>query len=228
VTLLIPFSSSDTLRSSVERLVIWIGDAPVTWPRTAKVIHVTAPDRGGADEISAALARVAPEGPLPAIVLSSSVNTSLLASHADKGIRSPLLVLVGVLHESPMVFSRPCLWVKRAPSSVDEWAALLRAADNLEAERLRDLDSVMEAFCMTFQLSPREARVVRLAVDGLTNDETSAVMGCSRPTISTYWNRVFKKVGLTGQREVIACLVRHAMHGSLRTTRQDPQGDGTS
>lgn len=55
-------------------------------------------------------------------------------------------------------------------------------------------------------LSPREAALLRFALAGLNNDEAAAELDCSRATVASFWNRIFKKTGVRGQRDVIILL----------------------
>lgn len=65
-------------------------------------------------------------------------------------------------------------------------------------------------FARQYKLSQREAALVRASLAGMNNDEAAASLGCSRATISTYWNRIFRKTGVSGQRDVIILLFRQA------------------
>jgi DNA-binding NarL/FixJ family response regulator len=89
-----------------------------------------------------------------------------------------------------------------------EGATLLNALKQLAAAH----DHVQN-FARTYRLSPREIALLRLAVLGRNNDQAAAELGCSRATVATYWNRVFRKTGVSGQRDVIILLLRDK-HGS--------------
>jgi DNA-binding NarL/FixJ family response regulator len=52
-------------------------------------------------------------------------------------------------------------------------------------------------------LSKREAQVVRLAVDGLTNREIAAQLGLSEHTVKNYMFRIFDKLGVSGRVELV-------------------------
>lgn len=52
-------------------------------------------------------------------------------------------------------------------------------------------------------LSKREAQVVRLAVDGLTNREIAARLGLSEHTVKNYMFRIFDKLGVSGRVELV-------------------------
>jgi DNA-binding NarL/FixJ family response regulator len=89
-----------------------------------------------------------------------------------------------------------------------ESSTLLNALRQLSAAH----DHVQD-FARTYRLSPREVALLRLAVLGRNNDQAAAELGCSRATVGTYWNRVFRKTGVSGQRDVIILLLRQK-HGS--------------
>ena len=65
-------------------------------------------------------------------------------------------------------------------------------------------------FATRYRLSPKEASLVRHALEGLNNDEAADALGCSRPTVSTYWNRIFRKTGVSGQRDLVILVMRGA------------------
>jgi DNA-binding CsgD family transcriptional regulator len=94
-------------------------------------------------------------------------------------------------------------------------ATLLNAVERLLKER----DHVL-AFAQAYRLSPREVELLRLAVLGRNNDEAAAELGCSRATVATYWNRMFRKTGVSGQRDLIILLLRskHRSGSFLRSS----------
>jgi len=63
-------------------------------------------------------------------------------------------------------------------------------------------------FCRTHQLSPQETKLLRAAVQELTNDQAADALGCAPSTIRTYWTRIFQKVGCARERDVLARVVR--------------------
>lgn len=71
----------------------------------------------------------------------------------------------------------------------------------------------VQSFARAYRLSPREVALLKLAVLGRNNDEAAAELGCSRATVATYWNRMFRKTGVSGQRDLIVLLLR-TKHGS--------------
>lgn len=71
-----------------------------------------------------------------------------------------------------------------------------------------DRAAPIEAFCRHHQLSPKETRLLLLAIDGHNNDEIAELLACSRPTVATHWNRIFAKTAQRGQRDVVCAVVR--------------------
>jgi len=63
-------------------------------------------------------------------------------------------------------------------------------------------------FADLFKLSPREAALFRCALAGLNGEESALALGCSRGTIATFWNRIFRKTQTTSQRNVIVLFTR--------------------
>ena len=62
-------------------------------------------------------------------------------------------------------------------------------------------------FSAKYRLSPREEALLLCAISGKNNDEAAVILGCSRATIATYWNRIFSKVGRRSQRDVFCELL---------------------
>jgi DNA-binding CsgD family transcriptional regulator len=75
---------------------------------------------------------------------------------------------------------------------------LLRAVEM----RSRSTDEV-SSFASLYRLSLRETAVLRHALAGLNNDEVADALGCSPRTVSSFWNRIFRKTNVSGQRDVI-------------------------
>jgi DNA-binding CsgD family transcriptional regulator len=87
-------------------------------------------------------------------------------------------------------------------------------------------DDEIARFSRAHRLSPRETALLRLALSGRNNDEAAEALGCSRATISSFWNRVFRKTGVSGQRDVVILLHRERNHaGALRVAARRDQND---
>jgi DNA-binding CsgD family transcriptional regulator len=123
---------------------------------------------------------------------------------------SPIVVLVGAPPKS-FVLPAGCVWLPEPPADETAWERLFASVLKIEAARQTKSVAAVDSFCVKYSLSAQEGRLLQVSIEGLTNDEASAVLRCGRPTISTYWNRIFKKVGLSGQREILAAFARHAL-----------------
>lgn len=69
------------------------------------------------------------------------------------------------------------------------------------------------------QLTQRERQVLRLAADGLTNDEIAASLDISRRTVETHLRTVFHKTGVTRRAQLLGMAVPDGRPGA------DPAGD---
>lgn len=63
-------------------------------------------------------------------------------------------------------------------------------------------------FSARHHLSPQEAVVLTMAISGRYGKEIAAILNCSPHTISTYWKRIYKRTGYSGQAAVIAAVLR--------------------
>ena len=57
---------------------------------------------------------------------------------------------------------------------------------------------------LLYNLTPAEARVFELIVEGKTPADISQQLGVTLPTVRTHLSRVFEKTGCTRQTELIA------------------------
>jgi DNA-binding NarL/FixJ family response regulator len=87
-------------------------------------------------------------------------------------------------------------------------------------EHLLQRQDYVTQFARSYKLSPRESALLRLATAGRNNDEAAAQLGCTRATVATYWNRMFRKTGVSGQRDLMILLMR-SKDGSGRFPKAD-------
>ncbi|HEX7949736.1 MAG TPA: response regulator transcription factor [Candidatus Limnocylindrales bacterium] len=124
-----------------------------------------------------------PEGrpePMPAIVVLSAYD---YPQYAEAAMR---LGAAGyVIKTAPM------------PELVD---AIRRAASGGLAFAIRPGQGL--------RLSAREADVVRLVVEGLSNDEAGARLGIGVRTVETHLRRIFERLGITSRTELVARALR--------------------
>ena len=77
-----------------------------------------------------------------------------------------------------------------------------RLVATLIAQSRRERPSVAQ----TAGLSAREIEVVRLASIGFEDDAIAEAFSCTRSTIRTYWQRVYRKLGVSSVRGALAVL----------------------
>ncbi len=59
-------------------------------------------------------------------------------------------------------------------------------------------------------LTPREADVVRLVADGLTNEEVGEVLGVASKTVEAHLGRIFERTGVQSRTELATRAIREA------------------
>ncbi len=84
-------------------------------------------------------------------------------------------------------------------------------------------EEFLTQFTTFYRLSARETQLLQLALAGRNNDEAADELGCARATIGTFWNRIFRKTGVSGQRDLMILLLRHR-EGSAELSRAPAQG----
>ncbi len=77
-------------------------------------------------------------------------------------------------------------------------------------EETRTGTSAISSFAAHHGLSPQETRLLRLALQEVTNKEAADRLGCAHSTVRSYWARIFQKVGCRTERDVVSRLFRHA------------------
>ncbi|MBI5708055.1 MAG: helix-turn-helix transcriptional regulator [Armatimonadetes bacterium] len=70
-------------------------------------------------------------------------------------------------------------------------------------------------------LSPREAEIVELAIQGLTNEAIAENLGLSIGSVNAYWLRIRMKVGGVGPTVSVAHLIKERAERALRAANVD-------
>ncbi len=70
-------------------------------------------------------------------------------------------------------------------------------------------------------LSPREAAIVELAAEGLTNDAIANQLGLSIGTVNTYWLRIKLKTGGQGRTDTVLGIFKKRHELALKQERVD-------
>jgi DNA-binding NarL/FixJ family response regulator len=85
-----------------------------------------------------------------------------------------------------------------------------------------------ERVIRSLALSPRQALLVRLLLQGKRDKDMAAEMELGLPTVRTYFERVFRRVGVTDRVQLVIRVFETAMNGprgcpQLRCQRDDCQ-----
>ncbi len=73
----------------------------------------------------------------------------------------------------------------------------------------------------TLDLSPREAEIVELAIQGLTNDAIAIKLDLAVGTVNTYWLRIRLKVGGSGRTDTVARVITERAEKALASANVD-------
>ncbi len=73
----------------------------------------------------------------------------------------------------------------------------------------------------THDLSPREAEIVELAIQGLTNEGIAHKLELAVGTVNTYWLRIRMKVGGLGRTDSVARVIKERAEKALREANVD-------
>jgi DNA-binding CsgD family transcriptional regulator len=77
-----------------------------------------------------------------------------------------------------------------------------------------------------YGLSPREARVTRLVLQGLSTKEIASEMGVSPYTVQDYLKTIFAKVGVRSRRELVATIFDQHHRPRFGLGENPPESDG--
>jgi DNA-binding CsgD family transcriptional regulator len=67
---------------------------------------------------------------------------------------------------------------------------------------------VIAAYASGQGLSTQEQRLLAATVAGKVEKEIAASLRCTRSTLSTYWQRIFRKTGCRSQTQVVSAVLR--------------------
>jgi DNA-binding CsgD family transcriptional regulator len=73
----------------------------------------------------------------------------------------------------------------------------------------------------THELSAREAEIVELAIQGLTNEGIAIKLHLAVGTVNTYWLRIRMKVGGVGRTDTVARVIKERAEKALREANVD-------
>ncbi len=145
---------------------------------------------------------------------TSDVDVLLLDASLPDGCAEDLLACNLVSQKRVVVITGTCdgdRWIRLAARTdmIVPKPVSLSSIQTIVAELLARTDSPTESFALRFELSPREASILKMAATGMRDKEIAYDLGVSPGTQATYWQRIFKKTGQRSQRDVLGALVRH-------------------
>jgi DNA-binding CsgD family transcriptional regulator len=141
----------------------------------------------------------AADGPLRA------AQGALVTAHEDDAPK-----LRAALSEAGQT-DQPVRWLCRGASPQSAWEVKVTAKGSLRCVEVhdrapRDLAQVMERACALYRVTPSERRVLRLLAQGVAAWEVAATLGLTEGTVNQYAHRLFGKLGVHSQRELICFL----------------------
>ncbi len=129
---------------------------------------------------------------------TSQLSGEVTAKLCELLARLPQAVIaVGSRQRAPLALAPRIDRILEPPTSARS------VLDALELVWWRETERRVLRFAFSKGLSPRERNLLVLAYRGMNNDEAASGLHCSRATVATYWNRIFRKVGLRTQRDVL-------------------------
>lgn len=69
------------------------------------------------------------------------------------------------------------------------------------------LETLIRRYAIAHKLSNRERQVLLASIIGTHDKLLADQIGCSRGTITTYWKRIFGKIGRRSQKDVVSHVV---------------------
>ncbi len=71
-----------------------------------------------------------------------------------------------------------------------------------------ELVRAVNDYARDYRLSGQETLLLLCAARGVSDKCAAATLSCTRSTVGTYWQRIYRKVGQQGQCKVLAHLLR--------------------
>jgi DNA-binding NarL/FixJ family response regulator len=129
-------------------------------------------------------------------------NGLAMLSDVTTGRRCPVLVLssyqTAQYVAAAVRFGAQGFMLKTAPID-DLLAAIRRVADGGAAF---SADQLREGTAKLVRLTPREREILRLVVDGRTNEEIGAAMGTSHKTVEAHLTHMYERFGIASRVEL--------------------------
>lgn len=84
----------------------------------------------------------------------------------------------------------------------------------MEPNRQDHLNAALGTYAAEYRLSRQERTLLCCAIRGVSDKLAADEMGCSRNTVGTYWQRIYRKTGVHPQRSVLAHMLRTVLDES--------------
>jgi DNA-binding CsgD family transcriptional regulator len=88
-------------------------------------------------------------------------------------------------------------------------------ADSINA----DLGTVLDAVARRYRLSPRERELFQMALQGSDTRRIARQLGLSVGTIKNYKRRLYAKLGINCEREIVSLLMNFLADATLPSTQ---------
>jgi len=89
-----------------------------------------------------------------------------------------------------------------------------RSADSINA----DFGTVLEAVARRYRLSPRERELFKMALEGRDTRRIAQQLGLSAGTVKNYKQRLYAKLGINCEREIVSLLMSFLADATLLST----------
>ncbi|MDC7226778.1 MAG: helix-turn-helix transcriptional regulator [Spirochaetales bacterium] len=73
----------------------------------------------------------------------------------------------------------------------------------------KDLSKLTECFCLAMEISEREGEIVRLLIEGRSNNEISESLFISQNTVKTHVRNIYRKAGVSNRLQLLAKIRSH-------------------
>jgi DNA-binding NarL/FixJ family response regulator len=137
----------------------------------------------------------------------------------DTPSNAPALLLAGLLDTLDLLAAQVRAYERVLPSDNYPARAAVAALGELARQALAEAHDVAAALeaprpAAPHPFTPREAQVLALAAEGLTNKEIAYRLGISERTVQFHLNSVFNKTATSSRTEAVALALRQGWIGS--------------
>ncbi len=189
-------------------LFIWASNVPRPWV-PSDILRAALPS-DVAKACEPVVERAFELGLSPVVVLDSAVCESVVNALRVSVGRVPVVVLASS-PRSPRFVTADAVWLGEPPANDRAWQELVSALDQLEDARRGKTSVAEESFCTRYALGAREARLLRLTLEGFSSEQACAALRCGPSALESEWEGMAEKLGVSDKSEVLAAFVRHVL-----------------